>query len=81
MVYFVDIGLFAVGITNEIDESFLAAISGAVGMANGNQVLGEDYFTAPDFRSLDAMFESVVSSGICNRLLPTSTPCKAFLVI
>ena len=68
----VDIGLFAVGITNEVDEAFLAAISGGVGVANGNQILGRDYFTAPDFQSLDTMFESI-SSGICDRVTPTTT--------
>ena len=64
--------MFAVGITNEVDETFLAAISGGANMASGNSVLGRDYFTAPDFQSLDTMFEAV-SSGICNRLTTTTS--------
>ncbi len=57
------------GITNQIDEDFLAAISGGVGASRGTQQRDRDYFTAPDFLSLDAMFEQV-SQGICERPEP-----------
>ena len=65
--YIVGISVFAVGITNEINEDFLAAISGDVGMVRGQQRLGYDYFTAPDFQSLDAMYAGV-TTGICQRI-------------
>ena len=65
-----DIGLFSVGITDEIDESFLAAISGDIGVTNGNQLLGYDYFKAPDFTALDSMLETV-STGICENPKPS----------
>ena len=61
------ISVFAVGITNLIDEDFLAAISGEVGMVRGQQRLGYDYFTAPDFQSLDTMFAGI-TTGICQRV-------------
>ena len=67
---FEGISVFAVGITNLIDESFLAAISGEVGMVRGQQRLGYDYFTAPDFQSLDTMFAGV-TAGICQRVAQT----------
>lgn len=70
------IGLYSVGITDEIDEAFLAAISGDVGMTNGQQRLGYDYFKAPDFQALDSMLETV-STGICER----PTPSMYFLYI
>ena len=75
-LYFkLDIGLYSVGITDEIDESFLAAISGDIGVTNGNQVLGYDYFKAPDFQALDSMLETV-SAGICeNPSNPKPSKC------
>ena len=72
-----DIGLYSVGITDEIDESFLAAISGDIGVTNGQQKLGHDYFKAPDFQALDSMLETV-SSGICETSIKPSEshpPC------
>ena len=63
---FSDVGLFAIGITNQINEQFLAAISGDVGVTNGQQVLGYDYFKSPDFQALDSILETV-SEGICKR--------------
>ena len=63
---FSDVGLFAIGITNQINEQFLAAISGDVGVTNGQQVLGYDYFNSPDFQALDSILETV-SEGICKR--------------
>ena len=70
---FAGITLFAVGITTQIDEAFLAAISGSAGTAQGQQQLDRDYFTAPDFQSLNTMFERV-SAGICGRLEPEPEP-------
>ena len=68
-IEFSGISVFAVGITALINEEFLAAISGDIGVANGQQTLGYDYFTAPDFQSLDSMF-AAVSAGICQRFKP-----------
>ena len=65
-----DIGLFSVGITNLIDDEFLAAISGDIGVTNGNQVLGYDYFKAPDFQALDSMLD-IVTTGICENPKPS----------
>ena len=70
MSFILDIGLYSIGITNEIDESFLAAISGDVGVANGEQVLGIDYFKAPDFQVLNTILDTV-STGICERRKPS----------
>ena len=67
---FSDIGLYSIGITDEIDESFLAAISGDIGVPNGKQVLGYDYFKAPDFQALESMLETV-STGICENPRPS----------
>ena len=58
------IAVFAVGITDLIDEDFLAAISGDIMVPTGQQRLGYDYFTAPSFQSLNTMFD-IVSAGIC----------------
>ena len=74
---FSDIGLYSVGVTDEIDEPFLAAISGDIGVTNGNQVLGYDYFKAPDFQALDTMLETV-STGICDN--PKPSKCTIFYV-
>lgn len=68
--FILDIGLYSIGITNEIDESFLAAISGDVGVAYGQQVLGIDYFRAPDFQVLNTILDTV-STGICERRKPS----------
>ena len=70
---FADVGLFAIGITNEINEQFLAAISGDVGVTNGQQVLGYDYFKSRDFQVLDSILE-MVSDRICKR--PESSECN-----
>ena len=69
---FADVGLFAIGITSEINEQFLAAISGDVGVTNGQQVLGYDYFKSPDFQALDSILD-IVSDRICKR--PESSEC------
>ena len=58
--------MISVGITNEVNEDFLAAISGDIGMPNGQQVLGYDYFKSPDFQTLNSILETV-SQGICTR--------------
>ena len=65
-----DIQMYSVGITSGIDESFLAAISGDIGVTNGNQVPGYDYFKAPDFQALDSMLDTV-STGICSNPKPS----------
>ena len=62
--------MYSIGITNEIDESFLAAISGDVGVRNGGQVLGIDYFKAIDFQVLNTILDTV-STGICERRKPS----------
>ena len=66
-----DIGLFSIGITDEIDEAFLASISGDIGVTNGKQVLGYDYFKAPDFQALDTILDTV-STGICENPKPST---------
>ena len=69
--FILDIGLYSIGITNEIDESFLAAISGDVGVANGQTSFLEiDYFRAPDFQVLNTILDTV-STGICERRKPS----------
>ncbi len=60
------VGVIAVGITNNIHEEFLAAISGSAGTTQGQQQLGVDYFKAADFTALDSVMESV-SRGVCKR--------------
>ena len=59
-----DIALISVGITSEVNEDFLAAISGDAGTTNGQ--LGYDYFKSPDFQTLNSILETV-SQGICTR--------------
>ena len=66
---FADIALIAVGITDQIDAQFLAHISGSPGVTRGQQQLGRDYFTAPDFTELDSVLHTV-STGICERPEP-----------
>ena len=65
-----DIQMYSVGITSGIDESFLAAISGDIGVTNGKQVPGYDYFKAPDFQDLDSM-QDTVATGICTNPKPS----------
>ena len=61
-----DIQLLSFGITNLIDDEFLAAISGDVLIPTGQQRLGYDYFTAPDFQALNSMY-SALTSTLCRK--------------
>ena len=65
-----DIQLLSFGITDEINEQFLGAISGDILTPTGQQRLGVDYFTAPDFQALSVMNE-LVTSTICKSPPPS----------
>ena len=59
-----DIQVLSFGITNLIDDEFLAAISGDIAAQKGVQRLGYDYFSAPDFQALNNM-HSALTSSVC----------------
>ena len=65
-----DVRIFAVGITQEIDEPFLAAISGDVGVIEGQQTPGHDYLILSDFLDLDNVVANV-STGVCTSAKPS----------
>ncbi len=54
--------MISIGITDVIDDEFLREISGAK-YTSGSQQLGRDYFRSPDFRSLQGIISSIVSSA------------------
>ena len=66
------------GITDEIDEKFLGAISGDILTPTGQQKLGVDYFTAPDFQALSAM-NDVLTSTICKSPPPSRCNIPIFM--
>ena len=74
-----DIQLLSFGITDEIDENFLGAISGDILTPTGQQKLGVDYFTAPDFQALSAM-NDVVTSTICKSPPPSRCIIAIFMI-
>ena len=62
--------IFAVGITEEVYEPFLAAISGDIGVADGQKTPGYDYLQVSDFTALSTQVPSV-STGICTGNKPS----------
>ena len=73
-----DIALISVGITSEVNEDFLAAISGDAGATNGE--LGYDYFKSPDFQTLNSILETV-SQGICTRTRRVEGNCNGVFTL
>ena len=67
--------MFAIGITDQVDETFLAALSGGAGITNGQQRMGMDYFYSPDFQTLNQMFQNV-SLEVCRQQTPTTRTSK-----
>ena len=67
--------MIAIGITDQVDETFLAALSGKTGITNGQQRMGIDYFRSPDFQTLNNMFHNV-SSEACGQQSTASRPSK-----
>ena len=65
------INMVAVGITDVIDAEFLQQISGQERTHSG-QVEGKDYFTSPDFLSLDSILRTLVDSA-CSTPDPSIT--------
>ena len=62
--FFSDIQVLAFGITDLVDNRFLAAISGDISAPSGTQTLGYDYFSAPNFQALNNVYNALTSS-IC----------------
>lgn len=65
------VNIVAVGITNSVDERELRAIS------SQPQRRGVNYYTSPDFRQLENMLDSILSSTCMTTLPPPArTPSK-----
>ena len=69
------VGMFAIGITDQVDETFLAALSGGAGITNGQQKMGMDYFYSPDFQTLNQIFQNM-SSEVCRQQPPATRTSK-----
>ena len=62
--------IFALGITEDVYEPFLASISGDIGVSDGQKTPGYDYLQVSDFTALNTQVSSV-SSGICTGNKPS----------
>ena len=67
--------IFALGITEDVYEPFLAAISGDIGVGDGQKTPGYDYLQVADFTALNTQVSSV-SSGICTGNKPSKILSK-----
>ena len=67
-----DIRVYALGITEEVYEPFLDAISGDIGVGDGQKTPGYDYLQVPQFTALSSVVPSVLS-GICTGNKPSET--------
>ncbi len=67
--------MLAFGITSEVDEQFLAAVSGDVMVPNGVQRLGVDYFTAPSFQALDNIQTALAISACKSPVIGNWVKC------